>query len=225
MKYILLSSSGLCKNELCVTEPCQKLRPFQNKTLKNSERPGQQRSRWTWSTSLSTDTRGTHLQTQKCMQNTSWKRTGVPDQWERIYRTTQNLVGWRNQGERQELVGLGLPSAGGGTEAGVQSPHHVRAVVWVRGETFKAESETSDLRQPEWNENQTVLATAVHTPDRDAGPLEGAVVGLWSNPRARAAVDCGETDWGGVREETVVGNACGGKPGSHGSKAILLSQA
>jgi len=26
-----------------------------------------------------------------------------------------------------------------------------------------------------------------------------------------------------VREEIVVGNACGGKPGSHGSKAILLS--
>ena len=30
---------------------------------------------------------------------------------------------------------------------------------------------------------------------------------------------------GGVREETGVGNACGGKPGSHGDKAILLSQA
>ena len=28
----------------------------------------------------------------------------------------------------------------------------------------------------------------------------------------RAAVDCGETDRGYVREETVVGNACGGKP-------------
>jgi len=39
----------------------------------------------------------------------------------------------------------------------------------------------------------------------------------------RAAVDCGETDRGDVREGTVVGNACGGKPGSHGSKMILLS--
>ena len=27
-------------------------------------------------------------------------------------------------------------------------------------------------------------------------------MGLWSNPRARAAVDCGETDQGDVREET-----------------------
>ena len=48
---------------------------------------------------------------------------------------------------------------------------------------------------------------------------------MWSNPRARAAVDCGETDGGDVREEIVVGNACGGKLGSHGNKAILLSHA
>ena len=40
---------------------------------------------------------------------------------------------------------------------------------------------------------------------------------------SRAAVDCGETDQGDVREEIVVGNACGGKPGSHGTKAMLLS--
>ena len=39
----------------------------------------------------------------------------------------------------------------------------------------------------------------------------------------RAAVDCGETDRGDVKEEIMVGNACGGKPGSHGSKAIMLS--
>ena len=48
---------------------------------------------------------------------------------------------------------------------------------------------------------------------------------MWSNPRARAAVDCAETDQGEVREETVVGNAYGGKPGSHGSQGILLSHA
>ena len=47
--------------------------------------------------------------------------------------------------------------------------------------------------------------------------------GLWSNLRARAAVDCGATDRGDAREETAVVNACGGKPVSHGSKAILLS--
>ena len=46
---------------------------------------------------------------------------------------------------------------------------------------------------------------------------------MWSNPRVRAAVDYGEADQGDVKKETVVGNACGGKLGSHGSKAILLS--
>ena len=74
--------------------------------------------------------------------------------------------------------GLDLPSAGGGTEAGVPSPHG--PTVSVRGETLKAESEPADLWQPKWNENQTVLAAAIHTPDRDTGPLEGAAAGSWS---------------------------------------------
>ena len=41
----------------------------------------------------------------------------------------------------------------------------------------------------------------------------------------RAAVDCGEKEQGDVRKEIVVGNACGGKPSSHGSKVILMSHA
>ena len=41
----------------------------------------------------------------------------------------------------------------------------------------------------------------------------------------RAAVDCRETDPGEVREEIVVGNACGGKSGTRRSKVILLSHA
>ena len=53
------------------------------------------------------------------------------------------------------------------------------------------------------------------------------VWGLWSNPRAWAAVAFGEMDRGedrgDVREEIVVGNACGGRLGSQGSKAMLLS--
>ena len=42
------------------------------------------------------------------------------------------------------------------------------------------ESESADLWQPKWNENQAVLAAAIHTPDRDSGPLEGAVAGSWN---------------------------------------------
>ena len=61
-----------------------------------------------------------------------------------------------------------------------ESDPHIGVIVRVRGETFKAESETAGLWQPKWNENQIVLAAAIHTPDRDAGPLEGAVGGSWS---------------------------------------------
>ena len=57
---------------------------------------------------------------------------------------------------------------------------HIGAIVWVRGETFKAESEAADLWQPKWNENQTVLAEAIHTLERDMGPLEGTTAGSWS---------------------------------------------
>ena len=60
------------------------------------------------------------------------------------------------------------------------SDPHFWAIVRVRGETFKVESETADLWQPKWNENQTVLATAIHTLDRETGPLEGAAAGSWS---------------------------------------------
>ena len=34
------------------------------------------------------------------------------------------------------------------------SDPHIGVTVWVRGETFKAESEAADLWQPKWNENR-----------------------------------------------------------------------
>ena len=49
----------------------------------------------------------------------------------------------RGTGELGELAGLDLPSVGGGTEARVLSPHGT--TLWVRGETFDAESEAADL--------------------------------------------------------------------------------
>ena len=61
------------------------------------------------------------------------------------------------------------------------SDPHIGAIVWVRGETFRAESEAADLWQPKWNEKQDpVLAAAICTLDRDSGPLEGAAVGSWT---------------------------------------------
>ena len=62
---------------------------------------------WTWSTSLSMDTSGTHLQTLKCMQNTSWEWTGVPDQWKRLYRPTQNSIGQRVRGKNRSVSRTG----------------------------------------------------------------------------------------------------------------------
>ena len=49
-------------------------------------------------------------------------------------------------------------------------------------------------------------------------------LGIVEQSQERAAIDYGEMDRRDVMGETVVGNACGGKPESHGSKAILLSQ-
>ena len=80
-------------------------------------------------------------------------------------------------GQTGVLVVLDLPSAGGGTEAGVPSPYRGKC---IRGATFKAESEIADLWQPKWNENQTVLAAVIHTLDRDTDPLESAMAGSWS---------------------------------------------
>ena len=59
-----------------------------------------------------------------------------------------------------------------------RSDPHIRAI--VRGEPFKAESETGDLWKPKWNENQTVLAAAMLNPKRDAYHLESAAAGSWS---------------------------------------------
>ena len=58
-------------------------------------------------------------------------------------------------GKAGVLIAQYLPSAGGGTEAGVRSPHQGNCL--VKGETFKAENETADLWQPKWNENQNLL--------------------------------------------------------------------
>ena len=90
------------------------------------------------------------------------------------------------------------------------SDTHIRAIVWVRGETLKAESETADLWQPKWNENKTVLAAAMHTLDREAGPLEDAVAESWS----LATVEQSHSEgwcWLRDRSRGCEGGDCGGK--------------
>ena len=68
---------------------------------------------------------------------------------------------------------------------------HIGAIVAVRGETFKAESEAAVPWKPKCNESQTDLPTATHTPDRDATSLEGGAAGSWFK-------GCGAISGGGL---------------------------
>ena len=102
----------------------------------------------------------------------------MPDQRKEYTEACKTPYDRGTRGETGVLERLDLPSAGGGLRQG--SNPCSRAIVCIRGETFKAETETTALWQPKWNENQTVLAAAMHTLDRDVGALEGAVPGTWS---------------------------------------------
>ena len=125
------------------------------------------------------------------------------------------------------LVRLHLPSAGGGTKAEVRFPHpgnclsHRRKHLRLRVKQLICGS-VNGMRIRQSLPQPYKLRTGTQVPWK-VQLLGGGVQGLWNNPRVRAAVDCREMDRGDVREDIVVGNACGGKPGSHGSKAILLS--
>ena len=89
---------------------------------------------------------------------------------------------WWDEGTRgkNRSVSRTGPALGGLGELKQGSNPHIPATVSVRGETFKVERETADLWQPKGNETQRVLATAIHTPDRNTGPLEGTAAGSWS---------------------------------------------
>ena len=123
------------------------------------------------------------------------------------------------------MVGLDLPLAGGGTEAGLQSLHQGNCLGQRRNLRLRVKQLTCDSLNG-MVIIQTIAATAVHTLDRDVGPLEGTVagncsIGIVEQSQGEFGVDCRKMAKGDVREEIVVVNACGGKPGSHGGKAIL----
>ena len=156
------------------------------------------------------DTSGTHLQTQKCMQNTSWEQAGVPEQRKRMYRTTQNSIGGRNQGGKQECQqDWTCPWQVGGTEAGVQSPHRGN---WSESEEKHLRMRVKQLISGSLN-GMRIRQSLPQPYIPQAGPqvpgkaqkLGAGFQGLQSNPRARAATDCREMMGGGdVRKETMV---------------------
>ena len=95
--------------------------------------------------------------------------------WRKKWQPTPVFLPGASQGQGSLVV---CPLQMGELKQG--SDPHIRATVLVRGGTFQAESETADLWQPKWNENQIVLATAIHMTGRNMGLLEGAVTGSWS---------------------------------------------
>ena len=124
----LASSLGLMVTSLCVKHVYPKMCTWMFiavlfLTVKKLRWTRWQNSSCTWSTFLSKDTSGIHLQTQKCLQNTSWDLTGVHDQWKGIYRTTKFGRMKELGGKTGVSIGLDLPSVGGRTEVGVQFPH------------------------------------------------------------------------------------------------------
>ena len=50
------------------------------------------------------------------------------------------------------------------------SNSYTGATIRAKEETVKAEGKPADLWQPKWNENQIVLATVIHTLNRNTGP-------------------------------------------------------
>ena len=170
------------------------------------------KSRCTWSTSFSTDTSGIHLQTQKILRNTSWE----PDHKKRIYRTTQHSVRQRKEGKNKKSEKNWICSWGWGTEAGTELHGRETFVTEVKHWGCWRVKQLICVSLNGVRITQSILATATHTPDRDASPLESAAAWSWkrleSSPRARSAVDWREVVWENLREESAVGYAYEGKP-------------
>ena len=95
------------------------------------------------------------------------------------YRETcKTRVGWGTRGKTRNISRTGPALSGWGNWS--------RGPIPTAGQLSESEekhlklSETPDLWQPKWNENQTVFATAIHSPERYAGHLEGAAAGTWN---------------------------------------------
>ena len=138
-------------------------------------------------------------------------------------------------------VGLDLPHLLVGKLKQGSNPH-IRETIWGRGKTFKAKCETADMWQPKWNENQTVLAVAIHNPDRNAGPLESAAVGSWSLViveqsqgegccwmqrsglrKCEGGDPCGKCWWGKARQPWKQGNTAESRVGGGAMTIASLS--
>ena len=179
-----------------------------------------------WNTSFFTDTSGIQPQTQKCMQNTSWERTGVPDQWKRIYRITQNLVEEGTRGRDRSVSRTGPALSRWGSWS--------RGPISTSGQLSESEEKCLRLRVRQlihgslngMRIRQSLPQTYIPQTWTQVVP-GSAAAGSWSLGIVEQSQGegCCWLRREGLRgcEEIVVGTACRGKQGSHGSKAMLLS--
>ena len=176
-----------------------------------------QNSSWTWSTFLSTDTSGIHLQTQKCLQNTSWDLTGVHDQWEGIYRTTK-FSRMKELGGGGRSVNRPGPALGGWE-------NWSRCPIPTWEQLSGSEEKYFRVRVKQLicgGLNGMRIRQSLpqsHTTDRDTGPLEGKAVGSWSlgiveQPQGEGCCWLQRDGLIGCEGGDRVGNACAGTPGT-----------
>ena len=161
---------------------------------------------------------------QKISQNTSWQQAGVPDHWIGINTSMQNLVGWRKEEKKRRVSETGPAPGGWGNWSRGKMPISGKLFGTEGQHLTLSEHEAASLWHSEWSENtQTIHAAALHTPDRGSSPLEHSVAGSWNTGTGTQGEDRYWHTQGDIREEIVAGNAFGGKPGSHGGRAMLLS--
>ena len=126
------------------------------------------RSRWMWSISPSMDTSGIHIQTQKCMQSRVDRSSWPAEKNIEPHKTWQD-EGTRGKNRSDSRTGPTLDELGNWS----------RCLIPTLGQLSESEEKHLRLRVKQLIcgslngiENQTVLAAAIHTPDRNASHLK-----------------------------------------------------
>ena len=131
-----------------------------------------------------------HLQIQKILQNTNWEWAGVLTMGKEYIEPCKSRLDKGRRGRKRRVI-RNRSARGGVRELKQGSDPHIRATVWDRGEAFEAIVEWSSLSVSIWMEWQSHRKSylslipglgrfPIHTPERDANPLESTAAGSWS---------------------------------------------
>ena len=80
----------------------------------------------------------------------------------------------------EHCSGLPFPPPGALPDPGIEAESPGATALQAGSLPLSHREVTACLRLPKQNENQIVLAVAIHAPDRVVGSLEGAVAGSWN---------------------------------------------